>query len=94
MRVASDPNLRVELPLETVKLSQIAKITKFESFWHFLRELYDKRIKSGVHFQMLGIKLVDVAGQNWQRNRRLIKKISDLVQQNQIQAKIKPLSSS
>ena len=84
VRVASDCNLRAELPLETAKLSKIAEITKFDSFWHFLQELYAIRIKRGVHFQMLGIKLVDVAGQNWQRNRRLMKKISDLVQQNQI----------
>lgn len=50
VRVASDPDLRAELPVETAKVSQIANVTKFESFWSFLRKLYSLRIKRGGQF--------------------------------------------
>ena len=45
-----------------------------------MKKVYEERVKKMQAFEAFGKKLLDIAAQNWQRNRRLLKSTNDMVE--------------
>ena len=55
-------------------------MSQFRSFWSCTRRVYEEKARKIKAFQAFGKKMLDVAGQSWQRNRRLLKRTNEMVE--------------
>ena len=79
IRTVSDPALFLSLTEHAHRMSRIHRVCQFRSFWAFTRQVYEEKARKIKAFQSFANKLLDAAGQNWQRNRCILKKTQEMV---------------
>lgn len=80
VRVVSNPRLLTMLTTRAQEVSKIYKLEQFRGFWGILKTAYEEKVKKMKAFEAFGKKILGVAAQNWQRNRRLLKSTNDMVE--------------
>ena len=78
IRVAANPGLKEILANEVMKINLIHRTCQFDSFWSYVKQIYEQREKRLVSFQLMGLHFVDIAAQNWQRNRKMLKAVTGM----------------
>ena len=61
VRVAANPNLKEILSNEVGKVNLIHRTCQFDSFWSYVKQIYELREKRLVSFQLMGLHFVDIA---------------------------------